>query len=307
MPLPLHRQKPVDLLQRLLELGVDVGDQPVWSLSLDDLRVYADIFTNPLEFLHFVQVRREASKSSILQLDDELDHLGLYLQHNHYPQHAVELRGGGGARLQFLGYRQEIDRFFAARLTDPDLPSPLHQKMPAGMTALLEFLQTSGKKGRSAIAAFVLDVGGDWRDRMFNTIAQELERAEAKPPRPFSTFGDVRLTAYAFTPRWPRPPADETRDHARAIMVMHDEPDRVLLELFYDDTGALVDAEWEFLRRADISVFELPELQARGGALREARLKKAIATGGRIGRNEQCPCGSGKKFKKCCGSVVIRR
>jgi uncharacterized protein YecA (UPF0149 family) len=24
-------------------------------------------------------------------------------------------------------------------------------------------------------------------------------------------------------------------------------------------------------------------------------------TGPKIGRNEPCPCGSGKKFKKCCG------
>jgi uncharacterized protein YecA (UPF0149 family) len=26
-----------------------------------------------------------------------------------------------------------------------------------------------------------------------------------------------------------------------------------------------------------------------------------------IGRNEPCPCGSGKKFKKCCGSPVSRQ
>ena len=25
----------------------------------------------------------------------------------------------------------------------------------------------------------------------------------------------------------------------------------------------------------------------------------------KVGRNDPCPCGSGKKFKKCCGSVVI--
>ena len=288
-------------VQHLSFIGVDVGDEPVWSLSLDDLRVYSDIFTNPLEFLHFVQMRREAFKSDILQLDDELDHLGLYLQHNHYPEYAAELRGGAKARMQFVGYRQEIDKFFSARLADPALPSPLHQKMPAGMTALLEFLRLSGKNGRSAIAAYLLDVSGDWRDRMFNTLAQELGRSELKQPRPFSTFGEVRLTAFAWTPRWPSPSADEMRDHARAIMVMHDEPERVLLELSYDDAGALLDAEWHFLRRADITVFELPALQARGEALREARLQKAIATGGRIGRNEQCPCGSGKKFKKCCG------
>ena len=26
----------------------------------------------------------------------------------------------------------------------------------------------------------------------------------------------------------------------------------------------------------------------------------------RVGRNEPCPCGSGKKFKKCCMLEVLR-
>ncbi len=26
--------------------------------------------------------------------------------------------------------------------------------------------------------------------------------------------------------------------------------------------------------------------------------------GRKVGRNEPCPCGSGKKYKKCCGSNV---
>ncbi len=31
---------------------------------------------------------------------------------------------------------------------------------------------------------------------------------------------------------------------------------------------------------------------------------KAIRTGPKIGRNEPCPCGSGKKYKKCCGRML---
>jgi preprotein translocase subunit SecA len=31
---------------------------------------------------------------------------------------------------------------------------------------------------------------------------------------------------------------------------------------------------------------------------------KNPATWGRVGRNEQCPCGSGKKFKHCHGQVA---
>jgi hypothetical protein len=288
-------------VQHLPAIGVGIEDEPVWSLSLDDLRVYADIFSNPLEFLHFVQMRRDALTSDYVQLDDELDHLGMYLRHNHYPKHALELVGGRAAHLQFVGYRQDIDKFFTARLSEPTLPSPLRQKMPAGMAEILDLLCTSEKKGRSAIAAYLLDVSGDWRDRMFSTLGQELVRARTMQPRAFSTFGEVRLTAFVSTPNWVRSPVEEMRDHARAIMVMHDEPERVLLELNYGDVGQLIDVEWQFLHGADISVFELPALKARGEALREARLHKAVAAGGRIGRNDQCPCGSGKKFKKCCG------
>ncbi|MCK4260989.1 MAG: SEC-C domain-containing protein [Halanaerobiales bacterium] len=29
--------------------------------------------------------------------------------------------------------------------------------------------------------------------------------------------------------------------------------------------------------------------------------KEPIVKGEKIGRNEPCPCGSGKKYKKCCG------
>src|SRR5262245_15935259 len=35
---------------------------------------------------------------------------------------------------------------------------------------------------------------------------------------------------------------------------------------------------------------------ATRGATREAR----TATGEKVGRNDPCPCGSGKKYKKCC-------
>lgn len=38
---------------------------------------------------------------------------------------------------------------------------------------------------------------------------------------------------------------------------------------------------------------------------RQEKVKNAIAKGemGQVGRNDPCPCGSGKKFKKCCGAA----
>jgi len=33
-----------------------------------------------------------------------------------------------------------------------------------------------------------------------------------------------------------------------------------------------------------------------------AERQTAQAMSKKVGRNEPCPCGSGKKFKKCCGA-----
>ncbi len=45
---------------------------------------------------------------------------------------------------------------------------------------------------------------------------------------------------------------------------------------------------------------ELDELQFVGGGAAGGR--QPVVRGKKIGRNEPCPCGSGKKYKKCCGA-----
>jgi len=41
-------------------------------------------------------------------------------------------------------------------------------------------------------------------------------------------------------------------------------------------------------------------LQLQTGS-EKAEAPKQVRTGAKIGRNDLCPCGSGKKYKKCCG------
>jgi preprotein translocase subunit SecA len=43
-------------------------------------------------------------------------------------------------------------------------------------------------------------------------------------------------------------------------------------------------------------------LQFQAGAKQEA--PRPVRAGAKIGRNDPCPCGSGKKYKKCCGKVA---
>lgn len=62
----------------------------------------------------------------------------------------------------------------------------------------------------------------------------------------------------------------------------------------------MVDAKADWL-------YELPmwenifDEDKRKELYREAKKANTIVKGPKIGRNDPCPCGSGKKYKKCCG------
>lgn len=46
------------------------------------------------------------------------------------------------------------------------------------------------------------------------------------------------------------------------------------------------------------------ELRAEQGMAAPAKVETVVHDGPKIGRNDPCPCGSGKKYKKCCGANI---
>ena len=42
------------------------------------------------------------------------------------------------------------------------------------------------------------------------------------------------------------------------------------------------------------------------GIIEDNENKPQFDTTKKIGRNDPCPCGSGKKYKKCCGAAVLQ-
>src|SRR5205085_10494702 len=55
---------------------------------------------------------------------------------------------------------------------------------------------------------------------------------------------------------------------------------------------------------AELSAGAPPEAPAASGGGEEGpvTVKQIVNTGPKVGRNDPCPCGSGKKYKKCCGA-----
>lgn len=285
-------------IQHLGKIGVDVGDDPVWALSLDDLRVYADIFDNPLIFLHFVEQRMRAFHSELIQTDDELDHLGLYIEHNVYTEYARDF--STETAVTWHGYRTKIDEFFAKRAHDPAAQCPLKQQMPPRLREILHFLSNSRKCYRRKIASTLLDSDSSLRDNICCGIDEQLaEQHITGIARPLSTYGGTNITLFCWQKGGLERDVAHALEHGQAVMLVTQEKERLLLELTYDQTSSLVDVDFSIMTLDNVSPPQMDRLRAMADRIRQKRINRA-GQNGKIGRNQLCPCGSDKKYKQCC-------
>ncbi len=65
------------------------------------------------------------------------------------------------------------------------------------------------------------------------------------------------------------------------------------------DDVAVATAWWDRRSRNADDDDDLPEGDALDGEYVE--INEPYRAPAKVGRNEPCPCGSGKKYKKCCG------
>ena len=284
--------------QHLKKIGVDLGKRPVWLLSVDDLRVYTDLIGDPLTFLHFVEQRMKAAQSELFDLIDEMDHFGLYVNENNYAMYAAEMVGSDTANLQFNGYSTQIDEYYSAVIRGEPAVAP-RQEMPARIVEIIGFLNRSQKPQRSTIASFLLDASGDHRETIARCIDEQLTgNAKLGRPKPLSTYGDHAFTLWTWSPPVQRD-AELALRHTIVVIAAAHEKARLMIELEYDTAGAIVDVHWFHVSLDSLSDAERAKVEEDGIKLRRQRVAAAMR-GHKVGVNEPCPCGSGKKFKKCC-------
>ncbi len=76
-------------------------------------------------------------------------------------------------------------------------------------------------------------------------------------------------------------------------------------EIFRDETFEDVENKSDSSLQGKVFFFlpmAVDYIQQHGGKLRKSTMKRMQACSGKPGRNDLCSCGSGKKYKKCCGA-----
>lgn len=274
------------------------------SLSVDDLMVYQEYFNSPLIFLHFLKHRSLATLNKKISLNDELDHLGLYINHNYYTFQTNEFPKD--ATINFTGYREELDKYFT-KLYFPQLkPKKPLCKIPDLFLNIINYLESNQIQNRSSISNYFLDFASDAKENLCKEIGYILIRQKQIKhmiPITASGIGDnlrytcfvnqINVTAFTFT---------EKREYTLSSLLWNNDPDRYFIDLYFDQNNKFINIDFLKYTINDIKLDEVEKLKIVGKSIADFKMSEYKRKNkNKIGRNQLCPCGSGKKYKKCCG------
>ena len=278
----------------------------VISIAIDDLMVYQDYFDSPLYFLHYLKNRRDAATVKNLLPTDELDHLGMYIHHNCYSIYFDDTKTD---RINPIGYREGLDTYYNQKYHPQLVPEKPIQDIPDLFRKMISLLDESSNDSKIRISNYLLDFSSEAKKSFSKQVVKTFEHQKAtKRIRVITTTGkgktDLHYSCFVSQPGIDMVSESEQLDYIWSSMLNNEEENRALIVLNFDDDMNLLNILTTFFKYSDIPTERKDELLLQGKIRADERFKRYVSEHGKkIGRNELCPCGSGKKFKKCCGNL----
>lgn len=269
-------------------------------ISYDDLLAYEKYFDSPIYFLHFLKQRKKAIDIPQIALMDELDHLGMYIKHNIYPITASQFPVDH--MINWYGYRKDLDNYFC-RLYLPELnPTKPKQDLPNEITEIIRLLEQEIDKNKIDVAHFFLDMSSEAKEDFCRAIRDVLKRQhEIGRMVAMLAFGEIKYCLFIAIPGIRVMSTQERQDYVLSAILNDESMPIMWIDLDYDEDGKLRGAKGKQCSFSDIppgDIDRLKELSAKNAKSRIESFQRQNQR--KIGRNDPCPCGSGKKYKKCC-------
>lgn len=274
------------------------GENWPWTVFINDLRVISEIIESPCEFLLYLDRRIRANDIPEFSVFDELDYLMHFLKDGLFLE---TLERGENQSYGLVGYTEELDRYYdylAGRVSSGKKPQ---LAIPEKMRTFVQRIEQCGCAGFAGVGARLLMY--DYNEQV--QVSENIDRIVAECSQD-GRDRDVTLTSHH-------------TGHGVSIIASRDVfpalQSRVenFARLRQYETQATI---WDIIVLSSepsgdytVSVRVLsgvpprdPELDRRVQEHQDQRFKRAVRLNGVPGRNDPCPCGSGKKFKRCHGN-----
>lgn len=283
----------------LKDLGFKTPKYPTWTLSIDDLRIYADLLESPSQFTHFLEQRMKAIKSK-LSIYDEIDHLALYFKYNCYTDKFKDVKA---YRISIGSHKEEIDTYYHNKYAknNKKFVKP-HQKISKRIKEIIDILDKQNKIGYTKIAKCLLDLSLERENLEYLLEQALLKQKETFNLMPIHLPNEAATSLILYQDGIFYKNVENMQKQIYANMVISNAAECNCLKLNYDKNDILYNIDFEYLKLANLNKNEQHEVEEYTEWLRENRINiyKKKNCVNKINRNEQCPCGSGRKYKFCC-------
>jgi hypothetical protein len=284
-------------LNSLKHLKLIQGIEWPWSVFINDLRVIAELIENPSEFLAFLKRRIRANDFPQFQTADELDFLMFYFKEGLYFE---EVNKKDKSSFTPHAYTEPLDRYYdflAGRVASGEKPALRTSKEFRELVANIESL---GKEGFTKVATILLSFSGEAHKQIIESLkhAKQLSEKDGKPHDATFFFKDDSLGVTFFVgPDLGASELQRMQDHCK--LKMYQTKYQNWIAILIDSTGEIT-TPFDFLFFKKKWQYN-DQLEHKLKQFKQTKWTQLGIAGQKIGRNEPCPCGSGVKYKKCCG------
>ena len=269
--------------------------------SAADLPIEAKIFSSTIENAQKkVEGNNFAARRNVLRFDDVMNEQRkkIYEQRNQvldgFDIHAAILK-------MFDGYFEETVDFYCPESQSPD------EWNRTGLVKKLQYLAEDGLEDK-------FDTNEEYREYFYNK-AMDIYNAK------YDEYGEKIMSELErkvllrnVDQRW-MDHLDAMEELKRGIYLrsyaQHDPVVAFRMESFdmFDEMTSLIREGtvttltiFRLKSEEDVKREQTVKITATNGATDGSDKKQPIKKGQKVGRNDPCPCGSGKKYKKCCGA-----
>ncbi len=269
--------------------------------SAAELPIEAKIFSSTIENAQKkVEGNNFAARRNVLRFDDVMNEQRkkIYEQRNQvldgFDIHAAILK-------MFDGYFEETVDFYC-----PESQSP-NDWNRAGLISKLKYLAEDGLEDK-------FDTNEEYREYFYNK-AMDIYNAKSEEygERIMSEL-ERKVLLRNVDQRW-MDHLDAMEELKRGIYLrsyaQHDPVVAFRMESFdmFDEMTSLIRegtvttlTVFRLKSEEDVKREQTAKITATNGATDGSDKKQPVRKGQKVGRNDPCPCGSGKKYKKCCGA-----
>ena len=173
--------------------------------------------------------------------------------------------------------------------------------MPEQISEIIEHLGCDISPGKIRLAHYFMNLASDAKEELAERIKYALKRQkELNRTVPLVAFGEIKYCAFISMPGIIQYPIQEQLDYTYAAASRNEEIPVMWISLEYDNKNKLVSAKGKKCSFSDLEENNIERIRRMGQEKAKNWVLQYKMNHGKIGRNDYCPCGSGKKYKFCC-------